>query len=357
MRKHIVIVSEESVFAGYYKCGVGEVVDTLAEAMRKYHDVTIITPGRKQDGGRGHRLCLGVYGEEFYAAAAELVKEIQPDLLHNFGRPDFITQISVECPKILTFDRWEEDIADQLEHIRKYDAAVTLSAAYADEMKDIHPEAAEWPLQGIICGISPIWYGLPNLYKSESRKLYYEQIGAEDPGKPLVITTSRLTEIKGTADLIAAASDIAAMGAELIVYGAGEEDYEDQLVSLHDAGKLIFVPHLADYFEMSAAMEAADFYLTPSLHEVCGLQPMKAARMGAVPIVRPVGGMGENFNQDNAVLITGTIAQAVAEAIALSPEEYTRRRNNALQGPWSWEARVQPWVELYNKLMEEPANE
>ena len=32
MRKHIVIVSEESVFAGYYKCGVGEVVDTLAEA-------------------------------------------------------------------------------------------------------------------------------------------------------------------------------------------------------------------------------------------------------------------------------------------------------------------------------------
>lgn len=39
MRKHVVIVSEESALAGHYKCGIGEVVDGLADALRKYYDL------------------------------------------------------------------------------------------------------------------------------------------------------------------------------------------------------------------------------------------------------------------------------------------------------------------------------
>lgn len=351
MHKHIVIVSEESVFGGYYRCGVGEVVDTLADALRKHFEVTVVTPGRSAHGSRGGRISLGLYGEAFYEAAAARVTELQPDLLCSFGRPDFRERLQVSCPKVLAFDRWE-DIANQSEHVGKYDAVVTLSAAYAEEVTAARPETAQWPLQGIICGISPWLYSQPDKSKAESRQKYYASLGEADLGKFLVVTTGRLAEVKGTAQLIQEAEEIASLGIQLVVYGAGDAEYTAQLTALHEAGVLHFVPHLADYIEMCAAMEAADFYLAPSLHEVCGLQPMKAARMGAVPIVRPVGGMGENFDQDNAVLITGTLAQAVAEAIALSPEEYARRRNNALQGPWSWETRVQPWVELFSKLME-----
>lgn len=83
MRNHIVIVSEESVFAGHYQAGIGEVVDTLANTLRKYYDVTVITPGNSRGGKVGGRVRLGVYDEEFYTAAAEMVNQIQPDLLHN----------------------------------------------------------------------------------------------------------------------------------------------------------------------------------------------------------------------------------------------------------------------------------
>lgn len=351
MREHLVIVSEESVYAGHYKCGVGEVVDTLAEALRNYLDVTIITPGNhkgKQAGMIGGRVRLGVYGDEFYTAAAELVNEIQPAMVQNFGRPDFIDLLTVTCPKVLTFDRWEEDIEGQLDSVAKYDHVVTLSTGYAEEMKAIHPEAREWPLHGIICGISSGLYSAPRETKEYSRRHFYGLIGRKDTGNPLIITTGRLSDVKGTAELIAAAPAIAAAGADLVVYGEGEEEYEAQLIRLHDEGHLVFVPRLADYFETSHAMAAADFYLTPSLHEVCGLQPMKAARMGCVPIVRPVGGMGENFDESTAVLITGTIEEAVRRAVALTAEEYATMRDNCKAGKWTWKTRVLPWLALFD---------
>lgn len=347
MRNHIVIVSEESVFAGHYKCGIGEVVDCLADALREYYDVTVITPGRNKGGRIGGRVCMGVYNKEFYTAAAELVNDIQPDLVHNFGRPDFIDQLTVDCPKVLSFDRWEEDIADWLDSAPKYDHVTTLSSGYAAEMIAAHPEAAEWPLKGIINGIDGDLYNAPKAEKANSRKRFFQMNGLEDTGKPLIVSTGRLKEFKGIQDIIDAAPAIAEAGVNLVVYGEGDEKYEKQLAVLHEAGTLIFVPHLADYFEMYQAMAAADFYLMPSLSEVCGLQPMKAARLGCVPIVRPVGGLGENFDETTAILITGTITEAVAHAMALSAEEYAAIRESAMAGEWTWDTRVLPWVELY----------
>lgn len=352
MRDHLVIVSEESVYAGFYKCGIGEVVDTLADALRNYLDVTIITPGSHKGGNMagsmGGRIRLGLHDEEFYVAAAELVNEIQPAMVQNFGRPDFIDRLTVDCQKILVFDRWEEDIAGQLDSVAKYDHVVTLSTGYANELMAVHPEAVEWPLHGIINGISSSLYSTPRATKEESRRHFYGLIGRKDTGKPLMVTTGRLSEVKGTAELIAATPAIAAAGADLVVYGDGDAEYEAQLIALHEAGKLTFVPRLGDYFETSHALAAADFYLTPSLHEVCGLQPMKAARMGCVPIVRPVGGMGENFNESNAVLITDTIEEAVSRAVAMTSDEYGVLRDNCIAGQWTWETRVLPWLALFD---------
>ena len=346
MRHHVVIVSEESVMGGYYRCGVGEVVDTMAMTLRAYFDVTVITPGKYRGGALGGRLCLGVYGEDFYAAAAEVVNAAQPSLVHNFGRPDFINRLTTTCKKVLAFDRWE-DVCDQLDHVGKYDHVVTLSNAYAEELKATHPEAVEWPLRGIINGIDGSLYNGRFIDNGDSRKYFYNYHGREDTGKPLFVTTGRLAAVKGTEELIAEASAIASAGADLVVYGEGDKEYEQQLAELHRDGVLIFVPHMADYFEMCSAMSAADFYLTPSIHEVCGLQPMKAARMGCVPIVRPVGGMGENFDATNAILITGSITDAILQAMSLSKDEYSTLRLNAMAGSWTWDTRIRPWVELY----------
>ena len=63
----------------------------------------------------------------------------------------------------------------------------------------------------------------------------------------------------------------------------------------YEAGVLTYYRRMCGYAEMMYALRGADFYLMPSRSEVCGLQAMKAARMGCVPILAPVGGMGENF--------------------------------------------------------------
>ena len=345
MRKHIIIVSEESVLSGHYKCGIGEVVDTLANALREYYDVTVITVGLSAGGAIGRTITLGVEGEEFYTKAAAHINMICPDLVHNFASPALIRLLDVDCPKILTFDRWEEDAAPHLDTIPLYDHVTTLSTAYAEATMAAHPEAAAWPLKGILAGIDGGYYRhCPGIW---GRASYYRSLGREDTGKPLIISMGRLIHVKGIQDLIDAAPAIHAAGMDLVVYGTGEADFEAQLQTLSDAGILTYYRRMGDYLEMMAALHAADFYLMPSLSEVCGLQPMKAARIGAVPIVRPVGGMSENFDESTAILITSTVAEAVERAAALPAESYAELRENGRSGSWTWETRVLPWVELY----------
>ena len=348
MRKHIVIVSEESVYAGNYKCGIGEVVDCLADALREYYDVTVVTIGQRSGGCRGSLVTLGSECD-FYKAAALYINEMQPDLVHNFAKPDLILQLDVACPNVLTFDRWE-DVEGYLDLVPMYDHVVTLSTAYAEEVKVAHPEAAAWPLKGIINGIDGRIYNRGSgLWGDDTfaRQAYYRQACREDSGKKLVVCMGRLLSVKGTDLLISEAEAIAAAGVDLVVWGIGDAEYEDQLTALHEAGVLTYYRRMCGYAEMMYALRGADFYLMPSRSEVCGLQAMKAARMGCVPILAPVGGMGENFTDSTAVLITEGIAEAVGRAVALSDAEYDTIKANCMAGEWTWETRVLPWVELY----------
>lgn len=350
MRKHIVIVSEESVLAGHYKCGIGEVVDCMAEELRAYYDVTVITIGTGVSGRIGGRITLGVEGQEFLERAATHVNQICPDLVHNFASPALIDPLQVDCPKVLTFDRWEEDVAHCLDAVAKYDHVTTLSTAYANEMIAAHPEAAQWPLKGILAGISGHYY-LPadSIWGGDdsNRAKLYRQLGQEDDGKKIIVGMGRLQPVKGIQDIIDSAQAIHDLGAELVIYGTGLAEYEEQLAALDAAGVLTYYRRMVGYGEMMTALRGADFYLMPSLSEVCGLQPMKAARMGCVPIVRPVGGLWENFDESTAIPITGTLTDAVAAALALSESEYAGMKAACEAGEWTWSTRIHPWIELY----------
>lgn len=350
MRNHIVIVSEESVYSGHYKCGIGEVVDCMAAALRDFYDVTLITVGTGGGGRLGGTITCGVEGDLFLQRAAEHINMICPDLVHNFASPALIELLTVNCPKVLTFDRWEEDAAGHLDVISKYDHVTTMSTAYAEEMKAAHPEAAAWPLKGIIGAIDGgLYYTSDGIWGNDgtARAKYYKLRGVEDTGKKLIVSMGRLLPIKGIQNIIDDAPAIAAMGADLVIYGTGDPALEEQLTALHEAGVLTYYHRMLGYSEMMLALRGADFYLMPSLSEVCGLQPMKAARVGCVPIVRPVGGLGENFDESTAILITSTVSEAVSRALALTDTEYQTIKKNCEGGSWTWETRILPWVELY----------
>lgn len=349
MRKHVVIVSEESALAGHYKCGIGEVVDGLADALRQFYDVTLITVGTRAGGRIGGTITVGEDGEAFLLRAAEHVNMICPDLVHNFAHPRLSELLHVEGKKILSFDRWE-DVADAVDVVPQYDHVVAMSEAYAAEVLEEHPEAAAWPMRGIIAGIDGSFWpkGSDNPdAKQRAKQRYYRHRQRTDPQRPMVLSMGRLVSMKGVQDIIHAARGIALDGADLVVYGVGEPELEQQLQALHDVGVLTYHRRMGGYFEMLEAIQAADFFLMPSHSEVCGLMPMKAARMGAVPIVRPVGGLGENFNETNAVLITDTVRGAVQRALQLREDQYARLRTNGMEGAWTWSDRVLPYVELY----------
>lgn len=345
MRKHICIVSEESVLSGHYHCGIGEVADTLAEALREYYDVTLITVGVGM-GGRAHAtVTLGAEGGEFTRLAAEYINTIRPDLVHNLdGDPAIIDLLTVDCPTVYTFDRWES-VADKLDALRRYTHVTTVSQSYAAQVMADDHDAADLGVVGITNGISGGFY-----HRNDAiwgRGFYRKEMGIADTDKPLILSMGRLAPEKGIQGIIDAAADIASAGAQLVVYGKGDEALEAQLQALHDAGTLRYVPRMADYFEMMSALHAADWYLMPSLTEACGLQALKAAHIGAVPIVRPVGGLMDSFDETNAVLITNGVTEAVQRALALSASAYDTIRKNGMAAPVTWETRVLPWVELY----------
>ena len=344
MAKHIVIVSEESAIAGYYKCGIGEVVDGLADALRKYFTVTLITVGTRCSGCIGGTITTGTDGDAFLMKAAEHINMICPDVVHNFAHPVLAELLQVDCPMVLSFDRWE-DVAEHTDCIPLYDHVITMSAAYAEQLREEHPETAAWPMEGLIAGIDgKLW---PKLTKPKAvaKQRYYTRHDREMPEGPMMLSMGRLVEIKGIQCIIDAAAQIAAAGADLVVYGVGEPRLERQLRQLHEDGVLTYYPRMGGYFEMLEALEAADFYLMPSHSEACGLMPMKAARMGAVPIVRPVGGLRENFHRDNAVPITDDLMEAVDRALQLP--DYTDRQQRCIEEPWTWETRVLPYIALY----------
>lgn len=345
MRKRICIVSEESVLSGHYHCGIGEVADTLADALRDYYDVTIITVGKRAGGYVRGTITLGVEGDEFTRAAAERINAIRPDLVHNLDAdPALIDLLTVDCPTVYTFDYWEE-IGDKLDAVRKYTHVTTVSQHYAAQVMADYPDATALGVVGITNGISGGLYAHNDAIWG--RASYCKTMGISDTDKPIILSMGRLAPEKGIQGIIDAAADIVSAGAQLVVYGKGDEALEAKLQALHDAGTLRYVPRMADYFEMMSALHAADWYLMPSLTEACGLQALKAAHIGAVPIVRPVGGLMDSFDETNAVLITNGVAEAVQRALAMSESAYETIRKNGKAAPVTWETRVLPWVELY----------
>jgi len=213
--------------------------------------------------------------------------------------------------------------------IEKSDYVATVSHGYAEELlKGILPHKGLKYITGRDGGINAflngvdydIWHPESSPYldvrysyrsvdkKSCIKKEVYDQCGFErqDIHKPLILMMARLTPQKGIQLLAGHHSDklkvegdmkkILKSGARLIIYGnpSGGVDGEthEALTFLNEKfkGQLYYNP---DYREDLAHkfLAAADIFLAPSLFEPCGLVQVYAMAFGAIPIVRPVGGL------------------------------------------------------------------
>ncbi len=266
------------------------------------------------------------------------------------------------------------------------DAITTVSPSYAAEIQT--PDSGMGfdgllrhrarNLHGILNGIDEtVWnpatdplipspFDLRHLARRAANKsaLQYHFGLEADPSALLLGVISRLSWQKGLDLLLPALGTILALGAQLVILGAGEAELEQNFrnAAAQNPGR---IATFIGYDEALAHQVQAgiDALLVPSRFEPCGLTQLCALRYGALPIVARTGGLADTVIDANEAALAanagtgiqfppGQLTQALQRAAALwaKPESWARLQRNAMQADVSWRRPAAQYAALYRSL-------
>lgn len=270
------------------------------------------------------------------------------------------------------------------------DRVTTVSPTYAAEIRT--PEAGmgldgllrgrAHALSGVLNGIDDhVWNPLtdvhiPERYDARSPKrrrankvALQQRFGlADEPDRLLFAVVSRLTWQKGLDLLLESIGSFLAVGAQLVVLGAGDKEIERGFRQAQDnyPGR---IGVMIGYDEpLAHLMQAgADCLIVPSRFEPCGLTQLYALRYGAVPLVARVGGLADTVIDANEMaraegVATGFQFQPVTKEmlqVAIlrtadfwqRPEEWRQLVRNAMKADVSWTRPARHYAEIYRSLV------
>ena len=270
-------------------------------------------------------------------------------------------------------------VSDAVTTVSPTYAAQLHDSSYAHRMEGVIASLGD-RMSGILNGIDMVSYdpltdsALPKNYKATAlggrtggkaacKKALQQEMGLRvEPGTPLIAIVSRLVGHKGM-DLVCSVFDeIMACGAQVLVLGKGEEQYENFF-----RGKAQQYPgQAAAQITYSEALSrriygGSDLFLMPSRSEPCGLSQMIAMRYGTVPIVRRTGGLADSvrscqlgqpdgtgflFDEYHAGDMLYVIRQAV-EMYRDRPEDFRAVQKNGMTADFSWEQSARQYRKLY----------
>ncbi len=188
----------------------------------------------------------------------------------------------------------------------------------------------------------------------------------QNPDALLLGVISRLSWQKGLDIVLPALDTLLALGAQLVVLGAGEPDLERQFraVAAAHPGRIgCFIGYdEALAHQMQAGIDAI---LIPSRFEPCGLTQLCALRYGALPIVARVGGLADTVIDANEAAIAagagtglqfspGRFLPVLHRAVSLWSDHQTwsRLQRNAMQTDVSWRRPAAHYAALYTSLVQ-----
>ncbi|WP_166173595.1 glycogen/starch synthase [Rubrobacter tropicus] len=182
---------------------------------------------------------------------------------------------------------------------------------------------------------------------------------------PLLGMVARLVDQKGLDLLCAAVDEVAALGAQLVVMGRGDEHYERALEEAATRLPGAVAYHATPDEALARQVYAgSDLFLAPSAFEPCGLGPLIALRYGTVPVVRRTGGLAEtipdydrrpsdglgfNFARRSPRYLVKTVGRAL--------QAYGRRvewldlQKRCMTANFSWERAVGEYERLYARAL------
>lgn len=183
-----------------------------------------------------------------------------------------------------------------------------------------------------------------------------------DDDLPLLGAVGRLTHQKGIDLLAAAADEIVAMPAQLVVLGKGEPQHERALAAAaaRHPGRIAVAIGFRE--DLAHAIEAgADAFLMPSRFEPCGLNQMYSQRYGTPPIARATGGLVDTVDDGVTGFLferaeSAALVAAVRRALAAyrEPARWTRIQRAAMARDFSWGAAARRYADLYQRLARVP---
>ncbi len=272
------------------------------------------------------------------------------------------------------------------------DEVTTVSPTYAEEIQTAYyGERLDGLLRsradnlcGILNGIDTMEYDpatdpmLKVNYTADSFKMKVQnklalqkELGLkQDADIPMIGMVSRLSGQKGF-DLVECVFEgIMNTGAQVVVLGMGESKYID----LFSWAQWRYGGQVAACFQMNNPLAhkiygACDLFLMPSMFEPCGLSQLISLRYGTLPITRETGGLrdtvlayneytgagnGFTFLNYNAHDMLYVIEQAV-KMYAEDRETFSKLAIRAMKGQYGWDGSAKKYMELYQKLCEEPA--
>lgn len=187
----------------------------------------------------------------------------------------------------------------------------------------------------------------------------------EDPGKMLIGIVSRLTDQKGF-DLIAyKLEDLCNGGAQIVVLGTGEEQYEN--LFRHYSWKYPdrFAARITYSNELSHKIYAGcDAFLMPSAFEPCGLSQLISMHYGTVPIVRETGGLKDTVVPYNKFTGEGTgftfanyNADDMIQCVWRAMDVYYNDKGSweaiakhGMEADYSWGVSAEKYIDMYCEL-------
>ncbi len=273
------------------------------------------------------------------------------------------------------------------------DAVSTVSPNYARELHSAKyghglqgvADMVDGKLCGILNGIDMDLYdpskaeGIPERFgvsdmrgKAVCKRYIQERFGLnQEPDWPLFAFVARLVEQKGIEIIKQVLPGMMDLGAQLIVYGQGDQHYADYFrwAAQRWPGQIGFTDEYHDDLAL-CVYAGADLYLMPSRFEPCGLSQMMAMRFGTVPVVHETGGLkdsvrgysefdghgdGFSFSEYSGKYLYLAILQAM-RVYFCDPETFQKLRRRCMTKDLSWARSAHQYDRMYADLAPEASS-
>ncbi len=266
------------------------------------------------------------------------------------------------------------------------DHVTTVSESYANEIQTSYfGEGLDYALRlrandlsGILNGISyekfdpetnknlAVRFSKGEIDKKIANKVHIQQkLGLEVNGdKPLIGFISRMVEQKGLDLVKAVFDDIMATGAQFLILGTGQREYEE----FFKAKQLEYPDNLSVNIKYDAQLAdqiyaGSDMFLMPSRYEPCGLSQLISFRYGTIPVVRETGGLNDTVIPYNEKTGEGTgfgfsnynaheMLHTIERAVSFYDQKgvWNKIVNRVMNLDYSWHNSAKKYSKLYKKL-------